>query len=263
MSERLTIAALRAALAPRPCRYFDAMETTQDLAREWAIDDPQLPSGAVVITDHQTGGRGRHGRVWVSRPGSSLICSIVLRPTLAAEQLPRVTMAGGVAVHDVVAPLLGERVTLKWPNDVLVEGRKMAGILTEATWVGDTLAAVILGIGVNIRADFAGTDLAEIAVSLEQEAGRPVERLPLLVALLERVDHWAARLDDPALVAAWRARLGTLGSPVKVYTEPDKTQSAFYTGIAEAVDDNGALLVRLGSGEVRRVVAGEVGLSES
>jgi biotin-(acetyl-CoA carboxylase) ligase len=121
---------------------------------------------------------------------------------------------------------------------------------------------VILGIGINVRVNFQGLSLITGATSLETELGRPVNRLDLLPALLARVDHWAARIGTPALVDTWRASLGTLGKRVRVYTQPHETQSPSYSGIAEAVDEYGALLVRLDSGEVRRVLAADVGLGE-
>lgn len=258
----LTAAALHTALNPRPFRYFDSVPSTQDIAREWALADPDLPSGAVVIADHQTAGRGRQGREWLSQPGSSLMCSIVLRPDPTPDHLPRVTMIGGVAVHEILEPLLANRVALKWPNDIHADGRKLCGVLAEATWIGDQLAAVILGIGLNVRCDFTGTDLASTATCLEAAGGWPVHRRNLLVVLLARVDHWAKRIGDPALLAAWQERLGTLGKRVRVYTDTSNPDSPFFTGIAESVDDNGGLVVRLDSGEQRIVYAADVGLRE-
>jgi biotin-(acetyl-CoA carboxylase) ligase len=100
------------------------------------------------------------------------------------------------------------------------------------------------------------------ATSLEAEVGQPVDRLDVLRRLLDRIDNWAALLGEPLLLDTWRASLGTLGKRVRVYTEPNKAQSPYYTGIAEAVDHSGALLVRLDSGELRRVIAADVGLGE-
>ena len=139
----------------------------------------------------------------------------------------------------------------------------MCGILAETTWIGETPVAVILGIGLNVRTDFAGIDLIASATSVEAALGRPVDRLDLLQTLLARIDHWAGVIDLPVLIETWRANLGTLGKPVRIYTEPHKERSPFYSGIAEAVDDNGALLVRLETGELRHVLAADVGLSEA
>lgn len=262
MPDRLTPNALRAALGERPFHCFDEVGSTQDIARDWALADPPAPEGAIVITESQTAGRGRQGRRWYSPPGSALLVSAIYRPALAPEHMQRVTMAAGLALADVLSPLLGDAFALKWPNDGLVRGKKLCGILCEATWLGDRLAAVVVGIGLNVRADFGKGDLASAAISLETALGRPVDRIALLAALLPRLDHWVARAADPAIVAAWRARLGTLGKRVTVYTMPGQFPSPSYQGMAEDVDEAGALLVRLDSGDVRRVLAGDVGLGE-
>lgn len=262
MPDRLTPDALRAALGQRPFRCFDEVGSTQDIARDWALADPPAPEGAIVIAESQTAGRGRQGRRWHSPPGGALLVSTIYRPALAPAHMQRVTMAAGLALADVLRPLLGDAFALKWPNDGLVRGRKLCGILCEATWLGDRLAAVVMGIGLNVCADFGGGDLAAVATSLETALGRPVSRVALLAALLPRLDHWVARAAESAIVAAWRAQLGTLGKRVTVYTAPGPFPSPSYGGVAEDVDEAGALLVRLDSGDVRRVLAGDVGLGE-
>ena len=251
---------LQSALGARPFRFYDVVQSTQDLAREWAVAEPELASGAVVIADHQEGGRGRQGRAWLSEPGSSVMCSVVLRPQLAPDLLPHLTIAGGLAVAETLARWLPQGVAIKWPNDVLVHGRKISGVLAEATWLGDDLAAMVLGIGINIRNDFANTPLAGQATSLEIELGQPVARHDVLAHLLASVDHWAAQVGTASLLAAWRNWLGTLGKRVTVYVQA--TPESF-SGIAESVDERGALCVRLDSGELRCVLAADVGLRET
>lgn len=258
MDDHFSEAQLRAVLG-RPFRFYDQVSSTQDLARDWALADPALPGGAVVIAEQQTAGRGRQGRQWLSPPHSAIMFSVILRPSIRPDQLPRLTMVGGLAVAETLAPLVGEGFALKWPNDALVRGKKLCGILSEATWIGDQLAAVVVGIGINIRVPFAGTDLETVATSLEPEIGRSVDRRDLLAALLDRADSWAARVNDPALFEAWRARLGTLGKRVRV---TEVSGGTGFSGIAQDVDADGALLVKLESGEVRRVVAADVGLAE-
>jgi BirA family biotin operon repressor/biotin-[acetyl-CoA-carboxylase] ligase len=264
MTDRFTLATLKEALGARPFRFFDQVASTQDIAYEWALADPDLPGDqhAVVIAEEQTAGRGRQGRRWYAPPQSSIMLSAILKPRLAPEQLPRVTMLGALAVADTLRPLFGDDLALKWPNDVLIRGKKVGGILAEATWIGESLAAVILGIGINVRVDFGRVNLIHDATSIEAALGRPVSRLDLLQTLLARLDHWATVIEQPVLIDTWRAQLGTLGRRVRVYTEPYKEQSPYYTGIAESVDENGALLVRLESGELRRILAADVGLGE-
>ncbi len=205
MDDAFTPIRLHEILGERPFRFFEQITSTQDAAYEWAMTDPTLPGTrpgdrhAVVIAEQQTAGRGRQGRTWVSPPQSSIMVSVILKPALAPEHLPRVTMLGALAVADVLRPLLGEALSLKWPNDVLIRGKKVCGILAESTWIGDRLAAVILGIGLNVRVNFDGHSLIYPATSLEAELGQPVNRLDLLRSLLDRVDNWAALLGEPLL----------------------------------------------------------------
>lgn len=261
-TERFTAEALRAALGGRPFRLFERVGSTQDIARDWALADPPAPEGAVVIAEEQTAGRGRQRRRWYSPPGSALLFSVIARPALSPEHLQRATMAAGLALADTLTPLLGAAFALKWPNDGLIRGRKVCGILSEATWLGDRLVAVVVGIGLNVRVDFAGTDLISSATSLEAEVGHPVDRLALLVELLARLDGWLARAPDPAIVQAWSERLSTLGRRVIVHPGPAQQAGESFAGVAQGVDEVGELLVRLKSGEVRRVLAGDVRVEE-
>lgn len=261
VNDRFSRDSLHRALGHRPFRFYESTGSTQDEARVWALDDPDLPAGAVVIAEEQTQGRGRQGRQWLSPPGSSIMCSIILQPHIVPEQLQRVTMVGAVAVAETLATILPGTVALKWPNDVLIGGKKCGGILAEATWLGNRLSAVILGIGLNVRVNFAGTELEQSATSVETELGRPVDRHLILANLLRHVDSWVRRIEQPALLDAWRGWLRTIGRRVTVY--PQREAGEPYEGIAEALDENGALLVRLDSGEVRKVLAADVGLSDA
>lgn len=260
MADGFTYESLSAVLGQRPFRFYPLVGSTQDLARTWALADPRVPAGAVIIAEMQTAGRGRQGRPWHSPAGSSIMTSVIVRPALPAGQLPRLTAAAGIAVAETISTLLPGAVELKWPNDVLVRDRKIAGILTEATWIGERLVAVIIGIGLNVRTDFTGTDLEAQATSLEREAGHELDRHPILVDLLNALDRWMGQAGEPVLMEAWRGWLGTLGRRVTVY--PQHGTAEPFQGTAEAVDDSGALLVRLDSGAVERVVAADVGLAQ-
>jgi BirA family biotin operon repressor/biotin-[acetyl-CoA-carboxylase] ligase len=260
MNDHFTHDSLRAALGTRPFRFYEQVGSTQDLAREWALSEPPAPEGAVVIAEEQTAGRGRQGRIWHSPSASGIMCSIVLRPHLMPEQLQRLTMAAGIAVTETLSAFLPGAITLKWPNDVLVRRKKICGILSEAIWIDNRPVAVIVGIGINVRTDFSGTEMADHATSLEAELGRSVDRHVILANLLGHMYMWYERVDDPSLVETWRERLGTLGRRVTVYPQLDR--SSAFQGMAESVDENGALFVRLDSGELRHVLAADVGLWE-
>ncbi|HLY24992.1 MAG TPA: biotin--[acetyl-CoA-carboxylase] ligase [Aggregatilineales bacterium] len=253
-------ARLREALGARPFRFAVQVGSTNDIARDWALNG--APTGAVVLTEEQIAGRGRFGRVWTAPPGSALLMSIILRPRITPQNVGRLTMVGAVAVAEGLENLSEQikrppqMVTLKWPNDVLLAGRKVAGILPEAIWQGQALSAVIVGIGLNVSVDFTGTGLEDQAISVETGVRVPVDRLALLDAILHRVDFWAARAMDSSLLDAWRTRLETLGKRIVA-----QSAAGEIGGQAVDVDEDGALLVRADDGTMQRIVAGEVTLT--
>jgi BirA family biotin operon repressor/biotin-[acetyl-CoA-carboxylase] ligase len=247
---------LRRALGSRPFRFEAQVGSTNDIARQWA--ESGAPTGAVVVTEEQVAGRGRFGRPWSAPPGTGLLMSVILRPRVNQIRLPRMTMVGAVSVAEVVSDLAPGRVALKWPNDALLTGYKVAGVLPEAIWQGDTLIGVILGIGLNIRVDFSDSPLAGKAISVETVTNIPVDRAWLLNMLLQRVDYWTARIADPVLLTTWRGMLSTIGQRVTVQMIEGQI-----SGQASGVDDDGALLLRADDGTIQRVVAGEVTLASN
>lgn len=240
---------LRDVMGAREYRFFPTIGSTQDEALAWIRAG--APSGAVVVADEQTRGRGRQGRVWQTPPGVALAVSAILHPPPHA--LPQVTMLGAMAVVALLDELEVAEVDIKWPNDVRVRGRKVSGVLPEAVWEGDHLRGAALGIGINVRVNFAGTPLADTAVSLETAVNAALDRAELLAALLRHLDRWAAYLGTDTLAAEWRSRLGMLGQSVVIHTE-----TAALHGTAEAVEADGTLLLRDASGTLHRVLAGDV-----
>ncbi|MBI5670392.1 MAG: biotin--[acetyl-CoA-carboxylase] ligase [Chloroflexi bacterium] len=232
-------------LAPRAVRYYDRVDSTNDVALEWLRTG--AAAGSAVIADEQMKGRGRLGRTWHTPPGVALAVSVVLRPE--AAQVAQVTMLGALAIYDLLEGTGLNDLGIKWPNDVQVKARKICGVLPEAAWDGDRLLGVALGMGVNVRMDFTGTELEDTAISLEPALGRWVNRLDLLESLLDRVDFWYARLGTTALFEVWKSRLTTLGRVVTIEN---------VRGVAENVDADGALLVRDDAGTLRRLLAGDV-----
>jgi len=246
-----TLERLQTALAPRPVRYLSEVGSTNDVALGWLRQG--APVGAVVVADVQRQGRGRFGRHWHAPPGTALIVSILLKPP--REALGRLTMIGAVAIAETIESLGATTVDIKWPNDVRLNGRKVCGILPEVAWEGDRLVGAVLGMGLNVRVDFAGTELAESAISLEPALGQSLDRVALLARLLERVDYWHTRAGSLGLFEAWRRRLSTIGQTVTV-------SGVRVHGVAEGVDDQGALLVRTERGNLERVIAGDIQLGE-
>jgi BirA family biotin operon repressor/biotin-[acetyl-CoA-carboxylase] ligase len=243
----LTAAAVQNALAPRAVRFFEQVDSTNDLALLWLREG--AATGSVVIADEQLKGRGRLGRTWHTPPGVALAVSVILRPK--PETIPQVTMLGALAIYDTLDDLGISGIGIKWPNDVQVVGRKISGVLPEALWDGDKLLGVALGLGINVRVNFSGTELEETATSIEPEAGRPVNRLNIVRTLLDRVDYWYARLGSDELFQAWQNRLTTVGQVVSVGS---------VHGRAERVEKDGSLLVRDDNDQLQRVLAGDVSL---
>ena len=253
----LDIEAVRRALAGRTisCRilHYHSLDSTMDEAARQA--DAGCEEGLAVVAEEQAAGRGRFGRSWISGPGESLLLSVVLRPT--AEQLPQANMAATLAVARTVDGRVDGPVTIKWPNDVRIGGRKVAGILIEADSQPGGASNVVVGIGLNVSVDTAAhPEIAGTAASLVEGAGGPVERTEVLVDLLRRFDDLYARVRaGDSLTPEWSSRLDTLGLRIEV-----RRGSEVLTGIARAVDDMGNLVLERPDGSTLTVVGGEVTL---
>ena len=231
-------------------RWFDRCDSTNAEALRAASDG--AAEGLLVVADEQTAGRGRHGRTWVAPPGSSLLWSLLLRPAVPAPQRRLLPLLTGLVVAEVVARHVPEAaVSVKWPNDVLVDQAKVAGILAEAT--GD---AVVVGVGVNV--DWRGVprpDELGNATSVAEAAGRDIDRWRLLAGLVgmvsQRYEHWR---DTPAgFLDDYRRRCSTIGARVAV----TGLDGAVMQGEAAHIDDEGALVLRTAGG-VATVTAGDV-----
>jgi BirA family biotin operon repressor/biotin-[acetyl-CoA-carboxylase] ligase len=232
-------------------RWFDEIDSTNTYVREQARLG--APAGLVAVADHQTAGRGRLGRSWESPPGANLLASVLLRPALAPAELHLCTVAVALAAIDACQEVAGVAAMLKWPNDLLVDGAKVAGILAEAEFQGDDLAGVVVGIGINVG--WPGPPGAG-GTSLESAGGSPVDRRVLLDRLLGALSGRRATLEDatrrPALADEGRRRCATLGQLVRVTLANEDI-----TGRAVAVDDSGRLVVQTPAGP-RTVTAGDV-----
>ncbi|MBZ0300888.1 MAG: biotin--[acetyl-CoA-carboxylase] ligase [Anaerolineae bacterium] len=241
----LTQDRLQQRLNPRPMRFYETAGSTNDLARDWLRAGG--PEGAVVIADEQVAGRGRRGHGWHTPPGAALALSVILRP--AVDHLPRLSLLGALAIAELCEQLGAPEVGIKWPNDVQIGGLKVSGVLPEAEWDGSRLLGVVLGMGLNVRVDFRGSELEGRAISLEDALGRRLDRTHLVGDLLERVDDWYACLGSTLFYDAWKTRLATIGHPVRI---------GELEGVAESVDEEGVLWVRDGAGRLHRVLAGDM-----
>jgi BirA family biotin operon repressor/biotin-[acetyl-CoA-carboxylase] ligase len=219
---------------------FDETSSTNDVVEHLA--HAQTAEGLVVFAESQTKGRGRHGRAWLSPRGKGLWFSVLLRPQFP---LPRVTVAASVAVASVVRKH-GLDARIKWPNDVTVNGRKLAGILTEASD-----GAAILGVGVNVNCR-AKEIPADIATSLLIETGQPQDRIALAAEVLTALDHFY-RADFESVVADWARLSTTLGRQLVVRMGARRIE-----GQAQALDGDGALLLRRDNGHIERILGADV-----
>ncbi|RMH38594.1 MAG: biotin--[acetyl-CoA-carboxylase] ligase [Deltaproteobacteria bacterium] len=209
------------------------------------------PHGAVVTAREQTAGRGRAGRSWYSPPGDNLYLSVVLRPPLAPRDVPPIALAAGVGVCDAVNAA-GVPASVKWPNDVLVDGHKIAGVLAEASCRGERIDHVVLGIGVNVNGTAFPGGLRTPPTSLRLAlGGTPVDLPAFRDALLAHLERWLDRLFSggvAAIAEAWCTRCPAIGRPVV---------ADGVAGVARGLDADGALIVDTPAGP-RRVVAGDV-----
>ncbi|MGB8648278.1 MAG: biotin--[acetyl-CoA-carboxylase] ligase [Anaerolineae bacterium] len=231
---------------------YEQVSSTNDLVRQWGHDG--APEGLVVMAEEQTAGRGRMGRQWIAPKGSSLQFSILLHPPLAPLEAYRLTSVTAIAIAATLRDELRLSPTLKWPNDVLLNEKKCAGILIETVVEGNMLALAILGIGLNVNYAMRDyPDLTPFATTLADELGHPIDRAALEGALLSHLDDYYQRLcAGEDFYAEWRAQLSTLGRRVRVAT-PDGIED----GIAEDVARDGALLLRCDDRLVR-FYAGDV-----
>jgi len=234
--------------------YYPSVTTTMDVARKAAKEGAS--EGTVVVAEEQTTGRARLGRTWINPPGVVAV-SIILRPEMS--QLIRLTMVAALATSRCIEKATGLKTTIKWPNDVLIRGKKVSGILTESALRGQSVDWAVIGIGINVNFDpGAYAEIADIATSLSVELGREVSQLNVLVHLLMETEqlYLALRKGEP-VCQEWREKLETLGKVVHV-----KTGTEVEKGLAESVDEDGALLLRRSDGTLVRIVAGEVTLRQ-
>jgi len=231
---------------------FEQTSSTNDVVEHMARS--QAGEGLVVFAESQTKGRGRHGRAWVSPRGKGLWFSVLLRPRLKPVAAARITVAASVAVARAVRKTTGLDARIKWPNDITVRGKKVAGILTELHAEGDEILAAILGIGIDVNCRVEELP-ANIATSLQIETGKPQDRAALAIETLAALDecYRAAQTNFDALVTEWAAWCTTLGKQLVVTMGARRIE-----GHAQALDDDGALLLRRDNGQIERILAGDV-----
>src|SRR5215510_6329087 len=236
--------------------YFAEIASTNAYAR--CLAEQGANEGEVVVAEAQTQGRGRLGRSWISPPFVNLYFSVILRPRLAPVHAPQLTIMAAVALVDTVASFISAPPTIKWPNDILVGGKKLAGVLTESSCNSERIEFVILGIGVNLNYPVASMPdvIRQRATSILSLTKKSIEREAFLQRLIQDLDRCYGELEEmgfDSLALRWEGFFGLRGKGVRV----EMTDHVMF-GTAKGIDRDGALIVEDDRGEGHRIVAGDV-----
>lgn len=238
--------------------YESSVTSTNDVAKRAALDN--CPHGTIVIAEQQTGGRGRIDRGWFSPFGHGVWFSIILRPPFLPHEAPKFTLFMATVLAQTFEKYPGIKVDIKWPNDIICQGKKLVGILTEMNAQMEAINYLVIGAGVNVSvaSEMLPDEIKDKAGSLEDFAGQPVDRVELLASILkdfEQLYDKTVKDGFAPMLEEWKKYCVTLGSNVRVIA-PDET----FTGYAVEIDEMGALLVRRDDGSIQKVLAGDVSI---
>ena len=249
---------LQTSLIGRELLVYESLLSTNKTACDLALSGAE--DGTVIIADSQSGGRGRRGRSWSSPAGLNLYTSIILRPDISPARAPQLTLMSAVALAETVNMLLaddGVRAEIKWPNDILLQGKKCAGILTEMKSAGTGIEFVVIGIGLNLnlRKESMDISISDLATSLYIESGREFSRPEVAQFLYSAIENWYKRYLDEGFSPvreAWNRLSGIYGRQVRA-----ASGNGYEKGIALGVDEEGALLLEGETGRVIKITAGD------
>lgn len=247
---------LKTKLIGRRIHWFKTIDSTNSKAYNLALIGAE--EGEVVIAEMQEGGRGRLGRRWFSPPLKNIYCSVILRPRISPNQAPLITLMTSVATAEAVKKISGLIPEIKWPNDILIHQRKVAGILNEINAEMDRINFIILGIGLNVNMDedMFPEEIRDEATSLKIEKGEEISRKELLSCLLQELENWYKiflKEGGESILKAWRERAQIKGRKIKV-----KSFGEVLVGSGVDVDSDGALILKREDGRRRRVIAGDL-----
>ena len=247
---------LRTRKLGRTVHYFPTLDSTNAKAYHLALEGSR--EGEVVVAESQEKGRGRLGRQWYSPPFLNLYASVILRPEIPPSQAPLLTLMAAVATAETLEQFSGPKPLIKWPNDILLRNRKIAGLLNEMHSEMDRVHFVILGMGVNLNVDSESfpREIRSLATSLKRETGEAVSRKAFFTSLLENLEKWYDTFLEEGrepILEAWRNWAQIKGKKVRVTSFGE-----VLTGTAIDIDSDGALILKTKDGKQRRVVAGDV-----
>ena len=245
-------------LGKRGIHYFRQTDSTNNRAKLFASEG--APEGTLVVAEEQTRGRGRRGRQWFSPPGEGIYTSIILRPSISPNEAPKLTLMASVAVAEALLAMTSLAITIKWPNDILINGRKIAGILTEISTEMDRIDYVVIGVGINVNTPRKSLppDIEDTATSVFMETGKPFPRIALLRAYLEWLEIYyeifRTKGFEPVM-KRWKSLAGIIGRHISVDLI-DRVR----TGEVLDVDKDGFLILRGQDGTIERIISGDVTL---
>jgi len=235
--------------------FFEKLDSTNTTALELS---EKTSDGTVVLADSQNKGRGRLGRIWISPSGVNIYMSVILKPKIRTKDSSLITLMSAVACVTALKNVTGMSITTKWPNDLMINNKKVGGILTELKSQKQTITSAIVGIGINVNTDFHEfpEEVKQKATSLQKEAGVLYQREPIVANILDEMNRWyktLITLEKETILRAWESLNSTIGREVMIVT-PRET----LTGTAESIDNEGMLLLRLPSGESKRIDSGDL-----
>lgn len=241
--------------AGHPVTFYDAVDSTNLRAKLDAENG--APQGALVVADMQTAGRGRRGRSWSSPAGTNVYFTLILKPDFAPDKASMLTLVMAMAVAEGITETCGGEACIKWPNDIVIDGKKVCGMLTELSVQQEYIQHVVIGVGVNVGMQRFAPEIAATATCLEQQCGRRIPRAVLVVNIMKAFekyyDSFLKTLDFSRLLEPYNKLLVNCGREVRVLDPKGE-----YTGISRGINRTGELLVELADGSVKEVYAGEV-----
>jgi BirA family biotin operon repressor/biotin-[acetyl-CoA-carboxylase] ligase len=239
--------------------HFFKTDSTNTIAMR--MGEEGEPHGAVVIAEQQTAGRGRAGRSWISEKSAGIHVTVLLRPRISPVYAPALTLAAGLAARDAIADETGLSPDIRWPNDVLLNGKKLCGILTEMRAEPDRIHFAVVGIGINVNQPKMPSELAAIATSLRMETGRVHSRLDLLARLLRHLDRYYNQFISDGTAPILR-RFSEVSSYFQGKRVRITTGTETFTGATAGLDPAGILRVKRDNGRIEQVISGDVAEAE-
>ncbi|NTV36697.1 MAG: biotin--[acetyl-CoA-carboxylase] ligase [Anaerolineaceae bacterium] len=255
--DRVTHNSMLSDIGVSEIKYFDSIGSTNDIALQW-IEDGALDF-SIVVADQQTKGRGRLGRKWVTNPGSALAVSLVVKPSLAErESISLFSPLAALALASTLEEKYSLKPQIKWPNDLLINEKKISGILVEASWTGLSMAGVVVGIGINIApSSLPPAELLSFpATYLEAETNCTIDRFDLLKSYMIKIKHWRSIFATEQFFNEWRDRLAFMDRPVRI----EATGRGTIHGILNGISTSGNLLLKNKDGELVEIEVGDVHL---